>query len=465
MEALAASLRRDALAHRPESAVEIEVATTGSLLRQLTTPGGTVAGLLGELPAPKWLEGPREQEWDDLDPYVQLRLLRYATAKRRISFSKDRRLHGVAVKKMLDMDFSKPTIFLGKSFAAGRHAVDVSRAMSGPVEHSGPANQAAVMGLELHFRSAQSAGANSRDAWTLSKSLGLGLDHQHVHVVAPLPLEKLHAEPEFQAALMGDFFRRLNLLAETLGVLHGDALFTRAGLRLVYFAFANSAKLEAVMEYLRGVGLGIKGRWNRQLEAVSFRGTDRYNQPGLYGAEYRLLREHYGEAAMSGILDDMQRGMLLGEYGIAEERFARWLEGRNSFQAVAYAYYNQIRTSIFGTYPALWSHAHPEIKKRAGWLLRLRLRILALRHAEVKMLVHDWSSDPLFYADSRKQEKILSEQLRALDRIRKGQPVGAVMKDFVARSGLYRALRISLRRIGVSGDVSDARVGGVAPSS
>lgn len=65
-------------------------------------------------------------------------------------------------------------------------------------------------------------------------------------------------------------------------------------------------------------------------------------------------------------------------------------------------------------------------------------------HIEVKMLLFDWSRDPLFYGDEKALARIRKSQLEALHGLSKGLDLSRVMRKFVTDSGIAEAVEASL---------------------
>jgi|CXWL01.1.fsa_nt_gi hypothetical protein len=439
---------------RRDSSVEIEVDTYPQILKLLTTADGTVGGLLGDLAPPEGSPA-RDVAWDSLSPGVQLDLLKFVSAHKTTTFFDDRRITHMHVKKKAVLKFVKETTFLGKTYPPGRHLVDISRALRDIVEYRGADEVNTVTGVELHFRDDQSAGAVSNDARRLLEGIGVPITHQHVHIVAPLPIEALEREPDVQAAAMGDFYRRVNLLAEMTTIIDdGASVDMNVSGKITYFGYAKPWTISGVTEYFENAAL--RRYWPIQdtfkIAWVGFRGSDKYDQPGLYGFEYRAISAGANETDYRDILDRIQQSMLRDDYGIAKDRIRQWLAGRTASNAVTDAWYNQ-------DWSVLVRNAKPEAKEALG-LTGIFNRILwevgikktfgwdQDSHTELKMLMHDWSKDPLTFQDEAFQRKIADQQLRALARYRKGESVNALISDFLLDSGLYAAVS---RSIGPSG--------------
>lgn len=458
---------------RPDSAVEIEINTYPEILKLLTTPDGTLRPLLRDIPLPEHFPGHavpgglpkdiQDLEWARLTPEDQLSLLQHVSQYKRTDFFTDRRVPGVTIRRRAVLKFKKETRFLGKTYAPGRHLVDVSQALRSKVEYRGPTEVKAVSGLELHFRDNQPAGEVSNDAWKFLDALGVRRTHQHIHMVAPLPRQALEAEPELQAAVMGDFYRRVNLLAEMTDIIdEGGSIGLNqtkrwdwkylAMVTTQYFGALTKKDLLGVTQYFRNVGHrrdypiedSFKMAW------VGFRGSDKYDTPGLYGLEYRAISDYSNETEFREMLGAIQGAMLSNDFGIPQETMRRWLAERTGAEtdapeAVAKLWYGR-------SWPELFAQASTPVRRELGWWTRTKLRWNpGSAHIELKMLVHDWSDDPLVFDDEAFKARLIGEQKRALARIRRGESINRVMGDFLMDSGLYEAVSRSLGLLGRRG--------------
>ena len=369
----------------------------------------------------------------------------------------------MSVKKEVVLNFARETAFLGETYPSGRHLVDVSRVLGGAVEYRGVADVEDVSGVELHFRDNQSAGTVIHDAWTFLDGLGVPRAALHAHIVAPLPIEALKREPEVQAAAMADFYRRVNLLAEMTTIVdewRSIKMHTHGGRS--FFGHATPWTMAFVFDYLRTnrsilsnsilSSLFPLGNYAK-LGWVGFFGSDKYDEPGLYGLEYRAIAAGVSETDYREILDRIQQSMLRDDYGVPKETIRRWLAGQKNkkFPGVAL-----IAACYHQEWPRLFAEASPDVKKATyGFgsqrqqrltrrLTKQRLTEQGKGHAELKMLVYNWSNDPLVFEDEAFQKRIVEQQARALGRFQSGEPVNELVSDFIVDSGLYDAVSRSI---------------------
>lgn len=431
-------------------------------MRLLTTDDGTVGSLFQGLSGFSWLTDEiRKISWDHLSYAEQLRLIRVSARARAQDFFSDRSIHGLRPRPVVKLKFEKETMFLGKRYEPGTHDVDVSSVLGTRVEYRGvgdlapiPKNErlAVVSGIELHFRWRAPSGSVSNDAWVLLEGAQIPRIYQHVHIVAPIPAEALAAAPEIHSAMMGDFFRRTNLFAEMFGVVDkGDAIYDSEHDGAIYFSSLKAEALADVTRYFLDVAEGkspkigdtFKDAW------VGMRGSDKYDQPGLWGIEYREVSRSDSPGQVKIILDAVQWSMSQDSYGLGKERVQRWMASRPPWIKVPdmlrMSWYNQPWKTLFKSMP-------PLVKQRVGIERQVReaFEQKFKQHTEAKMLFFDWSKDPLVFAHPELAEKIANAQVRAISQIEAGGKINATMKEFLEDTGLFRLVAQS---IGVSIDV------------
>ena len=98
---------------------------------------------------------------------------------------------------------------------------------------------------------------------------------------------------------------------------------------------------------------------------------------------------------------------------------------------------------------------------------------LSKDHHEVKMLIHDWSHHILVYQNPGLAQKILTEQIKAIDRLASGKAsTNQIMSDFLLNSGLYdeglKSLGLEAKRLAPKvGDLKSLADGysGISPKT
>ena len=460
---------REALTTGLDSAVELELDATPEVLLLLTTSNGKVSGLLKSSEnLPQWflqsaaskfphVLDPKQIEWDALDFEMQIRLIRELSPRRSQNFFNDRRVHGLVTRKILTLEFEQETLFLGKRYPPGKHSIDTSSVLSEKVEYGGPDDVRSFSGVELHFRSPQVAGLTSNDAWTLLDGLRIPRNHQHVHVLAPLKSSDFGPNPEIHAAMMADFFRRSNLAAEMLTVLHEGGSITReAHGAVTYFDSVPVENLRGDTNYFLKFSKGQEPKIGARYKMgwVGMRGTDTYDKPGLWGLEVRSISSGTDPEVARGFLNGVQQSMNTSAYGVSREQMGRWLEGVSEHQIddrIARAWYGQSVNPYAKSADVFFERASIAVQAKLGQgapFLAAKDKILDAMtgRKEVKMLLFDWSTDPLVFENPALAEKIASEQLRAIDRIlNTPEPnVNDIVSDFLVDSGLYAEVMKSL---------------------
>lgn len=456
------------LIQKQDTSIELEFLMSEKVMDLLTTENGKVDGLLGDLEPPDWFvklirekskrRDPMKVKWDELDFKTKRELIAYKTKFKSTSFFEDRVMAGIKVKDRITLNFPEKMKFLGKTYKPGVHKVNVSK-IFGPVEYCcsdfGMKNLAAV---ELHFRTNLSSGQVSNDAWKFLDFSGIERSHQHAHTVAKIPKLRLKRKPVTTTAIMGDFFRRVNLAAEmhdiyfNSGKIHSVSSFGFSA-RVIFFDFLKRDVLQGVTKYFADISKGKNPKIGDDYKMgwVGMRGSDKYDEPGLWGLEYRAISEESDEKNVKVILDGVQAKMINQDFGITEARMEKWLK-----QVAKNPSLKRVPEKIADLlYQKDWFDlaelASPKVKDelRSNGLLsnlftRLNLRKSSIYNKQLKMLVHDWSKDPLFFDKPGKIRKIEEAQVAALRRIREevkvhkyNDPVLAgIMQDFFEDSGL-----------------------------
>ncbi|MBF0297885.1 MAG: hypothetical protein HQK51_04155 [Oligoflexia bacterium] len=484
------SIKSDHCLERPtvDSSVELEL-DIDPILKVLTTMDGKVGslfehvrnldtGVFGVVPYPQelidWakknsIEDIANYEWDKLPEDIKMIALKEVSKGRGgNNFFRSRKIPNMKVKNKLLLHFNKDTMFAGKVMKKGDTEVDVTEIVSkNPVEYRGPTDVEDVLGVELHFREAQPSGVVHEDAWKFLDGLNVCRNHQHIHIVAPIPYDEFKDKKDNQAFLMADYFRRTNLFSELLSIASGDSISDSVSEGATYFASLTPAIVKGVADYFlhyaRGeeipeIGDDFKMGW------VGMRGKDKYDGDiDLWGMEYRDISASPETDNMREVLNAIQWGMNKNDFGISSSDFDKWkaafengiIKKGNDVeisQKLSDIWYNQ-------DVDTLLSESHAEIKDKLnnsfGILGKRKLKLLKKvikSHTEVKMLLHNWDNDPIFFSSQFKfmnKEQVLKEikdaQKKALEKIFKNkEEVIDIMKDFSIDSNLMFIMAKSL---------------------
>ncbi len=438
-----------------DSAVELELDTVPEVMGLITTVNGKVSGLFGGKPVPKWFKTwakgkyPKYKNagdipWEQVPLQEQSDLINTASDSRGKDFHEDRLIHGLTTRDTAILVFDEPTVFLGKTYPKGRHEIDISKFLAKKVEYRGPDDVKAIGGVELHFRGPEASGDLSRDARTLQWGLGLDPTGQHLHMVTRLPVKALKARPELEAAKLGDFVRRANLAAEMVDIVHdGGGIAPRQNEDAIYFGSFSAEDLHGVTNYFLDVAHGENPAISDQYKMgwVGMRGSDKYDQPGLWGLEYRAIHRESRMATHRPVLNGLQFTMAQPELGFSADRFEAWFNGasrENPAERVSSAWYNQSWYDLF------LEPRTPEARKALQKIGGDEFQALAEHAGELKMLLFDWSKDPLFFDQPAKLKSIAKLQARGLVRLSRGEAPSSVMRDFLLDSGIYQDTLLSI---------------------
>ncbi len=454
----------------PGAAVEMEMPP---ILKMLTTSDGTVGGLFHStnINLPEfylsWVKKaypfkePSELEWDLVEPSIQMELLR--TLSQSLDpqrFLTDRSVPNVKIKPILRLSFEKTTQFLGKTYEKGEHDVDVSEFLS-RVEFAGPDAMTQFSEVELHLRKSNfDAGVLIESAWNLQKGLGDKKRPLHEHILARIPVESLKWRQIDTSLLLTEYFRRFNLLAEFITIGQHEGIYINKTKKkeiewkgLFNFKIHNrewtnfgpmsSNFLSTILRYFMSganhkLGSMLKMGW------VGFRGSDYYDNPGLYGFEWRSPTGRDNPELIKKIATQVQYGMEHEQYGISIQDLRVWYMLKN-VDINNFKHLNKLEESWWynQSYETLKKNMPEYIKevlgnRAMGFLKIAWLKYNADGNQAVKMLLYDWTNDPLFkFAPQEVKETLIREQQKALTNyFIKGVHLKAVIKEFVWSSGL-----------------------------
>ena len=445
-----------------DSSVELELDASAPVIRILTTTDGTLQPLFSDLrkvPV-KWrrileAENPRNplsMKWDDLPEEAHRDLIEASIAGQ--NYWENRVIEGLTVRTKLKVHFFNDTEFLGQHYKRGYHEIDPSEFLQPKVEMRSEGDSKAFGGVEMHFRVRRSAGSTSVDAWKFKRLLRLPRGHQHVHMVAKIP--KALSEP-LGPRRIADFYRRVNLLAEFETILGRGAIRENikrdGGTTVIYFDHLRRDILSGVETHLEAAKAGnarpVKDDY--KFAWVGFRWEDTYDKPGLWGFEYRAIGGDEKPERMKAVLDTIQYAMVNEDYGISSSAFTSWHRSHSDTPIASLWYDAQRSTGAVGDSPHTLSVS--DSIEQAPTHLRSAIRSLGtgklvdlIRENEaLKMLIFDWSNDPLFYKSPRALEAIEEAQKAALTSLR-GQNITSedVMIEFVRTSGIQEAVARSL---------------------
>ncbi len=423
-----------------DASAEIEIDLTPEVMRLITTRDRTLRPALDGSRPPRWLvdwmrkkriKGPPEElAWDRLGYDQQIKLLRYAASKRGVSFFDDRSIHGMVVRDRIELTFKQPVVFEGKRYPKGRHVMP-RRYLMEKVEHGGPTMVETMDGVELHYRRRLPAGDLISEVWKFEEGLGMRRTHLHIHMVAPIKPARIR-DP-LGVARHVDFIGRSNLAAEMVTILESAGrITTNADKTGMHFDSFSKAAYDNLVEYFTDLGHGtakpiaddFKDGW------IGVRGPDAYDQPGLWGLEYRAIDGADNPKIMREVLNGIQGRMVSGDYGVSDARLKKWLGFRDPREAMFDAMPNGEWKDVISAMPS-------ELSESTAWLKRY------IRHQEykenhgLKMIFHDWSKHPLFFDRPANLKKILAEQQAAIRELKEGTNPDEVIRRFLLKSGLY----------------------------
>ncbi len=451
---------------KQDSAVELELDMTEEVLDLFTTSNGKVSGLYGKIPLPTWfaqwvedhrprVRSPKNILWQSLDYDVRIRLLRDLGKARRQKFFDDRQIHGLVIKGNLTLKFSKKTKLLGKEYSAGTHTVKSEGFLQPIVEYMGPGSVKSASGVELHFRASQASGSLSNDAWVFLDALNIERPHQHIHIVAPLPMRELQKDPAHQAMLMAVFYANVNLAAEMISILEeGSIIQTSQDEVATYFAPLSPHNLYYAARYFHSEAVGeplnigddLKMAW------VGMRGSDKYDEPGLWGLEVRSIGENSNSKTFKNFLNQIQYDMTTRFYNQFSAEMKAWYQGMaekhgdlDEFSMLQLIWYNQPWKELLSKVPNDYLSFLPTRWKEKAQIIST---LPSFEGDAYKMLIFDWSENPMVHSNPGLAKQIKQSQIKAIKALMASDNLAYdshdIVKKFLLKSGLFEAVMRSI---------------------
>lgn len=456
------------------AATELEMPINNAVLNILTTTDGTVGGLFKNtnMPLPdfylKWaqknfpLENPKSISWDllDIDFNFKIALMKHAFSSLSAnSFFRDRSIPNMTFKPYINLKFNEETYFLGSFYPPGEHSI-ATHEIFNRLEFLEPHSYTEASGTEIHLRSANiSAGDLLVSSWILQKAIGDQERPMHEHIVAPIPKDSLTYKNLETSLIITEYYRLFNLLAEFITVGQHEGIYVSKTAdwkinRTGFFRFKIKNNgwtnfgpiqhnyLPILLNYFLSqmnfkLGTYLKMGW------VGFRGHDYYDQPGLFGFEWRSISEKDNPILDKKIADNVQFAMEKQRFNIDGQKMINWLNFKE-YDLSDLSDINKLGKSWWYNIPFtdIKEKMPPYIKEVLGGPIISFLKISYLRfnasgNKAVKMLLYDWASDPLFFDDPSAKSILISAQQKALrDYFNKGMHLKEVIKNFVWTSGL-----------------------------
>ncbi len=349
------------------------------------------------------------------------------------------------------LNFQREIKFRGKNYAEGEVVLPTDGDLKTEFEYMNHRSHKDFDGAELHLTAGKRARELVEDAWTIMEGLHMATLSVHAHLVSHRPIEL----SPIQVIQYSDFYRRVELLAEMNSLLNSDeyiGLRRNGSLFRVFFAPLNRYYFNHAIRHFKdrfyntffsaGIGDRLKHSY------VAARDDSKYplgyweheKSEVRWGLEYRTVDHTVAPETMGNILDSIQYAMETKDFGMSEQTIKAWLKQQGWFKKRAL-----VKTWFNGFWPALVMSTHSEIKKILSWKDWYFLRKISKRNQELKMLIHDWSNDPMFFQNPEAQARILQEQKNALKLILENQsPIPDVMKNFMLKSGIFEETAASL---------------------
>jgi len=417
-----------------DTAIEVEAGMTRGILAAMTTRDGTVGPVLadGGRPPPAFLAkkaGNKPIEsvlWDDLSATEQLDLLK--SQSKGHDFFSNRSMPGVMFRP------------------------NAGKALMSKVEYLGPASVESVNGVELHVRQPGTASNNQKDSLETAAAIGATPLSRHQHVPNKIPQSILKGNAVDRFRLV-DFYRRANITADLASVLEGYSLKPNRDGHITYFDYMKAGALPAMNKHLFSVattGRGTLGPSTLKMGSVGFRTGSLYKDETMFGFEMRTLSKTNSEEKMR-FGNAVQKGVLTGSYGTPRATIEEWHDkvigtkgspskiARRQGEVLSGLHFNRDTDTLLAEPPQeLMASLTPNVRRG--------MREKADEQYSLKLLVHDWSKDPVISSQPGLAATIVTAQKAALAKLDKDgfESNMGIIKTFVKDSGLYDVYSESL---------------------
>lgn len=450
---------RNLLTPKQDTSVELEIENTDPILSLLTTTDGTLAPLLPPKPGFSFFsfklppsfgsefqgwswERLAQEPWDNLNNHQKRLFLTWVTARKITPFFQDREVPGIRFKDRASLTFKKSTEFLGKQYEPGNHEIDISTLFR-KVEYGTP-NQNPNM-LELHFRTHRPSGDVSSGARIFLEGIDVANTHQHVHVVTPLNIKRFQEQGQLRSVMFTDLYRRANLILEMMSIVEErfKGITVRRSGNVVFWDNLTPEKLNNVFDHLeksRTLGRQPPLGTVAKMAFVGFRGADTYDDPSLVGFEIRGISQGSNPDYIRKYLNTLQWALTQDHFGVTPTEMKEWMDSQPKSEQLdmGSTWYNQpwevLKTNGVG-------HRFEELIEPY-----FRKHFFNLEeNRELKMLLHNWSNDPLLFNKPKLLKHIRRKQEEALERLNEGKTSHQrIVSDFLIQSGIYGIFTRSL---------------------
>jgi hypothetical protein len=424
-----------------DSAVEQETFLNEKTIKLFTTTDGTLGPLLEDRPIPPNLKawGYKQSrftefqmkaiKWNKLPYDLQIEVLR--TNAQGANFSTNRTIRGIIPRSMVTLTFEKETNFLGVRYPPGIHEVNLRGFLGNKVEYGSPESVGAVDWIEFHTRNHTAAGDLSNDSWTLFDGIQNPRAHQHTHIVGELPKKLVHSIDD-ETLLHTEYVRRTNALAEMSWIVHDRKPLNQKVIgRTIFYAPLKRDGLDRVTNYFQATLSGADGPLPQQKIAwAGFRGSQTYDQKGLWGIEFRAISPTSDPKRVRGLLNAVQTGMHMPDHGLKLRDLKKWTSDINA------------DTPSAAMNKAWWHPGQKEsaiplaITQKYSSTQLTTLERLGHNNLEVNYLYHDWANDPYFYDSPTKVNQIRQLQEQSIQKLLSTEDPTNVVAEFLIHSGI-----------------------------
>lgn len=430
-----------------ESTVEVEIGASDKVLKLFTTINGTIAPVLGFMPARQALgheltneiqdaypdRSLTETEWDLLSPTEQRKVL--MNSARWHDFNTSRTVPGLKFRDSVTLELRHPLTVGPRLYFPGRVTIP-TRDIFGTttIEYMSASRMTSDLGLELHVRTAATAKDNFLLARALQRALSGRADNVHAHITGPYP--RLVSEGQVlsrvDAFRMTTFFGFARMAFDFLMIERG---FPFVSLVVVHnlnlsssFSPSHPENLEMMFNVLRYPtfrDLHLKSG------TIGIRGATYYDKD-VWGFEIRYLPDSIPDDRLGRGIENIQERLTSGRYFMTEQE-AR-LQSPHTIAGYDLSFRIMGDITIHPSHPDLGDLIKDDATYERLWELAEKNSHLRYVYADWRNMIYtrNWSPE--------KMKRLFEVQRTAVKMLLAGAPSTDVAKYFIQRSGLMHSV-------------------------
>ncbi len=325
------------------------------------------------------------------------------------------------------------------------------------VELRGPEDSGNVNGFELHMRGKERASALALKVRAAAKKAGVEKTSLHAHITLKIRTASLMEDPFVDSLRHGDFIRRNELFAQmhSLFETSDDLSPVKIDNVAYFYPLDGPDKIYIVMRGFMNKGLdGKKVPLNlpREKSYVGTAGEAFYDVEKVYGIEVRAINKKMSNSSIEAMLDGMESSGGAKYFGHTNDRVGEWVKKqipKPKGKKGSEDYIDDSAAILFDVskklYPNFKMSRLPTIEHlNAPELLIWKQMSKVPDSHRLRLILHNWGEDLLFYDSPDTLAKIKMARISAMRKLVRGEGEREVTREFLLDSGIYKRLGDSL---------------------